>query len=489
MHRGHDGVPAVEGAGSMLRRWLVAFGVLLTATLLGAGVGIVPAVAELPPGVVTDRLQAGQELLRGQQLASANGQYRLVMQGDGNVVLYGPSGARWASRTVGSGANRLVMQGDGNLVAYTASGRAVWNSSTAGSGADRLVVQSDGNAVLARPDGRVVWATGTAVPTTTNTLSAGQRLRAGQQLVSVNGGFRFVVQGDGNIVLYGRGGALWSTSTFVPGTSLVMQGDGNLVAYAPDGRVMWHSRTARSGAVRLVMQDDGNAVLYRTDGRAVWGTGTVRALPLGLRGKDLTVLPTSSRVVALTFDAGGNAAGLSSILATLADRGVRATFFLTGRWAEANAAAVADIRARGHRVGNHSMTHPAFTSLTDAAMRAEVLDAERVIRRGGADPRGLFRFPFGDRDAHSIDVVNGLGYVPVRWTVDTLGWQGTSGGITAQQVVDRALGALRPGEIVLMHVGSHPTDGSSLDAAALPTMIDRMRSAGYDFVTLDTLFG
>ena len=101
---------------------------------------------------------------------------------------------------------------------------------------------------------------------------------------------------------------------------------------------------------------------------------------------------------------------------------------------------------------------------------------------------GLFRFPFGDRDARTISVVNSLGYVPVRWTVDTLGWQGTSGGMTAQRVTDRALGALRPGEIVLMHVGSHPTDGSALDAAALPTMIDRMQAAGYGFVTLDALF-
>jgi hypothetical protein len=59
-------------------------------------------------------------------------------------------------------------------------------------------------------------------------------------------------------------------------------------------------------------------------------------------------------------------------------------------------------------------------------------------------------------------VVNGTGFVPVGWTVDTLGWKGTSGGITTQTVLNRVLGSLRPGEIVLMHCGSNPDDHSTL---------------------------
>ncbi|SOC49532.1 Peptidoglycan/xylan/chitin deacetylase, PgdA/CDA1 family [Blastococcus aggregatus] len=213
------------------------------------------------------------------------------------------------------------------------------------------------------------------------------------------------------------------------------------------------------------------------------------AVPPALRGQDLTVLPTSQRVVALTFDAGANAAALPSILATLAREGVRATFFLTGRWAAANPAGVTAIGAGGHRIGNHSMTHPAFTGLSDAAVSEEVLAGQQAILAAGADPRPLFRFPSGDRDARTIAAVNADGYVAVRWTVDTLGWQGISGGRSAQEVTDRALAGLRPGEIVLMHIGSNPDDGSTLDADALPDMIARMRAAGYGFVTLDALFG
>ncbi|CAN7178467.1 polysaccharide deacetylase family protein [Arthrobacter sp. LjRoot78] len=213
----------------------------------------------------------------------------------------------------------------------------------------------------------------------------------------------------------------------------------------------------------------------------------VAPFPLALAGQDVEVVPGAGPSVALTFDAGANSAGLPSILQTLAGAGVRGTFFLTGSWAAANPAGVAAIVAGGHRVGNHSQTHPDFTGLPDAGIGDQVRAAEQAIVAAGADPRPLFRFPFGARDARTIAAVNNLGYVPVRWSVDTLGWKGTSGGVTAQQVADRALTALQPGEIVLMHIGSNPTDGSTLDADALPGMIERMRQAGYGFVTLDSL--
>lgn len=209
--------------------------------------------------------------------------------------------------------------------------------------------------------------------------------------------------------------------------------------------------------------------------------------PASLAGSDVEVVPGAGRSVALTFDAGGNSAGLPAILDTLAGAGIRGTFFLTGSWAAANPAGVAAIAAGGHRVGNHSQTHPSFTGLSDSGIGDQILAAEQAIQAAGADPRPLFRFPFGARDARTIAAVNNLGYVPVRWSVDTLGWRGTSGGVTAQQVADRALSALQPGEIVLMHIGSNPDDGSTLDADALPQMIDRMRQAGYGFITLDSL--
>lgn len=199
------------------------------------------------------------------------------------------------------------------------------------------------------------------------------------------------------------------------------------------------------------------------------------------------MIPTTRHVVALTFDAGANDAGLSSILATLRRTGTPATFFLTGDWVSSYPTQ-ARMVCSGFRVGNHSVTHPYFTRLSDSQIGTEVLDAAAKIHTVcGGNPAPLFRFPFGDRDDRTIAAVNALGYVPVRWTVDTLGWQGTSGGRSVPSVLARVLDSTQPGEIVLMHVGSHPTDHSTLDADALPQVIDQLRARGYTFVTLDAL--
>jgi peptidoglycan/xylan/chitin deacetylase (PgdA/CDA1 family) len=201
------------------------------------------------------------------------------------------------------------------------------------------------------------------------------------------------------------------------------------------------------------------------------------------------VAPTSRKVVALTFDAGANADGVPLILATLARNSVPATFFLTGAWVRSFPVQARQISQR-YPVGNHTDTHPDLTTLTDAQVRAQVTKGATAVRTATAyDTHPLFRFPFGARDARTIGIVNDVGYVGVRWTVDTLGWKGTSGGQSYRTVVDRVLNGARPGEIVLMHVGSNPDDGSTLDAAALAEVIVQLQARHYSFVTLPEVIG
>ncbi|MGE5289573.1 MAG: polysaccharide deacetylase family protein [Micromonosporaceae bacterium] len=213
-------------------------------------------------------------------------------------------------------------------------------------------------------------------------------------------------------------------------------------------------------------------------------------IPGSLAGKDWTYIPTSRHVVALTFDAGANDDAVASILATLKRTHVPATFFLTGNFATQFPASAQRIAAAGYRIGNHTTTHPRLTQLSASAVRREILGAaQQITTVTGANPAPLLRFPYGDADARTIAIANQAGYVPVRWTVDTLGWEGTAGHITTSVVVSRVLTALRPGEIVLMHVGSNPDDHSTLDASALPGVISALRGRGYTFVTLDALVG
>jgi peptidoglycan/xylan/chitin deacetylase (PgdA/CDA1 family) len=119
------------------------------------------------------------------------------------------------------------------------------------------------------------------------------------------------------------------------------------------------------------------------------------------------------------------------------------------------------------------------------AIRADLAAAEAsIVAVTGHTTGPLFRFPFGAHTDADIRIVNDDGYLPVQWTVDSLGWKGTSGGLSARAVTDRVLAAATAGQIVLMHVGANPNDGTTLDADALPGIIDGLRAQGYDFVTL-----
>jgi peptidoglycan/xylan/chitin deacetylase (PgdA/CDA1 family) len=188
-----------------------------------------------------------------------------------------------------------------------------------------------------------------------------------------------------------------------------------------------------------------------------------------LAGTDWTYIPTTRHVVALTFDAGANADGVASILGTLSRDNVPATFFLTGNFVRDIPATARAIAAGGFRIGDHTITHPYLTQIGDAAVRHEILGgAQQISAVTGKNPAPFFRFPYGDANARTIAIANQAGYVAVRWTVDTLGWEGTAGHISAAVVAARVLAALRPGEIVLMHVGSNPDDHTTFDAGALP---------------------
>ncbi|HEX2087260.1 MAG TPA: hypothetical protein VHF89_16375 [Solirubrobacteraceae bacterium] len=109
-----------------------------------------------PPDRVGCCLGPDQTLNYDQYLISDNGAYRLVMQRDGNLVEYGPSGPVWASNTYSPGA-RAVMQLDGNLVIYAWNGGPIWSTNTWWGGRSTLVVQNDGNLVIYGPNGPT-WA-------------------------------------------------------------------------------------------------------------------------------------------------------------------------------------------------------------------------------------------------------------------------------------------------------------------------------------------
>jgi peptidoglycan/xylan/chitin deacetylase (PgdA/CDA1 family)/N-acetylmuramoyl-L-alanine amidase len=195
---------------------------------------------------------------------------------------------------------------------------------------------------------------------------------------------------------------------------------------------------------------------------------------------------TGRQELALTLDAGAETGYTAAILDTLKRRGVRATFGLTGAWAESNPDLARRITAEGHAVMNHSYSHASWTGrspgtrpLSADQRRQEVERAEGAIERTtGVSARPFFRSPYGDQDAGVLRDLGALGYrYNVLWTFDSGAWKG----VKAEEIVSRGLKAAAPGAIFVLHVAEQQ------DAFALDRLIDGLAAAGYSFVTVPQL--
>jgi hypothetical protein len=111
---------------------------------------------------------------------------KLVMQGDGNLVLYRTQNSQplWASNTAGQPVVTAEMQGDGNFVAYTSAGAAPWATGTDGNPGASVVVQDDGNLVVYNASNNPLWASNTVI--NWNTPAIGHKDARGYSYVSVS---------------------------------------------------------------------------------------------------------------------------------------------------------------------------------------------------------------------------------------------------------------------------------------------------------------
>lgn len=198
---------------------------------------------------------------------------------------------------------------------------------------------------------------------------------------------------------------------------------------------------------------------------------------------------TTEKIVSLTFDAGADRGFAAQILNTLKAEGIRASFGMTGAWAEENPDLIKRMVTEGHHLINHTYDHRSFTGLSTGAAplstaqrQAQLKETETIIRDlTGYNLQPYFRPPYGDYDNSVIRDIAAVGYtVNVMWSVDSLGWKG----LTAAEIAERSVRGTGPGGIILMHVGAQ-----SQDAAALPEIIRRLRDQGYRFVTVEAMVG
>ena len=160
------------------------------------------------------------------------------------------------------------------------------------------------------------------------------------------------------------------------------------------------------------------------------------------------------------------------LLEILKEHNVKATFFLTGIWVKKYPEMVQAIAAAGHEIGNHSLTHPHFASLSEAEIKQELDENDALIFKLTNKHTRLFRPPFGEYDNLVLQTARGMGYEVIQWSVDSLDWQN----IGKEAIVDRVLKNVQPGAIILFH------NNAKYTPEALPVILDTLQQQGYQIV-------
>jgi polysaccharide deacetylase family sporulation protein PdaB len=206
-------------------------------------------------------------------------------------------------------------------------------------------------------------------------------------------------------------------------------------------------------------------------------TGTLSVLFNNDRLMPIYSVDVPDKRIALTFDAGWGSYYTRNILETLNRYDVKATFFVTGTWAERYPNLVSEIAESGCEIGNHSLTHPRMVGMAKKVAASEIKEAESKIAKITGKGTKLFRAPFGEYDSDLSALVRDMGYVMIQWDVDSLDWKG----MDKKAVYENVISNVHNGSIILFHNNALPS------CEVLGDIIEKLRSDGYKFNTVSEL--
>jgi peptidoglycan/xylan/chitin deacetylase (PgdA/CDA1 family)/uncharacterized caspase-like protein len=194
------------------------------------------------------------------------------------------------------------------------------------------------------------------------------------------------------------------------------------------------------------------------------------------------------KVVALTFDDGPHPLYTAEITAILKQYGAPGTFFEVGNnlgtiaadgsaHLSRNAEISRQLLAEGYIVGNHSMTHAQLSKKSGDALKAEILDNDKLLKAIDPDRPPLFRFPYGARNAEGKALLAQEHLQSVMWNIDSMDWADPIPNSIADRVM-REIDKNGRG-IVLFH------DIHERTVKALPLVMSRLVAEGYQFAGWD----
>ena len=178
--------------------------------------------------------------------------------------------------------------------------------------------------------------------------------------------------------------------------------------------------------------------------------------------------------IAITFDDGPHPCYTEQLLDGLKERGVVATFFVTGEHAELHPEVIARMQEEGHLIGNHTYSHIQLTKSNRDKFRDELIKTNEILKEITGEEVQYVRPPYGSWDKSFEKELN---MFPVLWTVDPLDWSSRNVGRITEKIVSKT----GENDIILMH------DYYDTSVTAALKAIDELLEEGYTFVTVEEI--
>ncbi|MCT8136488.1 polysaccharide deacetylase family sporulation protein PdaB [Anaerobacillus sp. CMMVII] len=189
---------------------------------------------------------------------------------------------------------------------------------------------------------------------------------------------------------------------------------------------------------------------------------------------------TKEKKIALTFNISWGEEKAIPILDVLKENGINnATFFLSASWAERHPDIVERIVKDGHEIGSHGYRYEDYPQWEDDKIRKDIQRAHQVLFELTDKAPKLLRPPNGNFDKRVLKIAEAQKYQLVHWSIDSKDY----GNPGVEQVISNVLDHVTGGDIVLFHA----SDRVKHTEKALPTIIERLKGKGYDFVSVSEL--
>lgn len=183
--------------------------------------------------------------------------------------------------------------------------------------------------------------------------------------------------------------------------------------------------------------------------------------------------------LALTFDISWGETKAVPILEELKQSNVKASFFISGAWAERHPEIVEQITKDGHEIGNLGYRYENYTTMKDEEIKKDIIRSSEAIKKVTDEEPQLLRPPNGNFDKRVLLLSDKFNYTVIHWSLDSEDWRNPG----VENIVQNVMKDIDPGDIVLMHA----SDSAKQTAEALPEMIAALKKKGYSFATVSEL--